>query len=364
MYLHKLSILNYKNISEVNLVFSKRINCFIGRNGEGKTNLLDAIYYLSFCKSNYSSSDMQNIKHEEEIMMLKGEYHWKDGYEIIHCGVQKQTKKVFKRNDKPYQKFSEHIGLLPLVMIAPADISVIIGGNEERRKFMDSVISQYDKLYLQKLVAYNNLLLQRNRLLKQKSSQDLLLVISEQMATLAAYIHAKRKDFTKQIIPIFQSYYEEISLGKETVDIEYESQLNTSDFMELVEQSLEKDLILGYTSTGVHRDNLEFRLSGYPIRKEGSQGQKKSYLIALKLAQFHFIKEVSNKHPILLLDDIFDKLDKQRVQQIINMVSKVNFGQIFITDTDKSHIDKLLEELHLDIDSSLFRVKNGVITPF
>lgn len=362
MFLSKISILNYKNIPEASLNFSYRLNCFIGKNGEGKTNLLDAIYYLSFCKSNYSSSDVYNIKHDENSMMLKGEYNLQEKTEQIHCGVQRQTKKSFKRNGKEYKKFSEHIGLLPLVMIAPADISIIIGGNDERRKFMDSVISQYDKLYLQKLMQYNTLLLQRNKLLKQNTQQDLLLIMSEQMCGLANYIHEKRADFVNRIAPIFQNYYDRISSSKEIVKIQYESQLNKFDFMELTQNNLIKDTVLKHTSTGIHRDNLEFILSNYPIRKEGSQGQQKSYLIALKMAQFDFIKNASGIRPILLLDDIFDKLDAQRVQQIIHMVSEVHFGQIFITDTDKSHIDSILEELNLNKESTLFYVENGKIT--
>lgn len=294
-------------------------------------------------------------------MMLKGEYKLQDKTELIHCGVQRQTKKSFKRNDKEYKKFSEHIGLLPLVMIAPADIGVIIGGNEERRKFMDSVISQYDKRYLQKLVHYNTLLLQRNKLLKQQTPRDLLITLSEQMSSLANYIHEKRADFVCRIAPVFQNYYDRISSNKETVKIEYESQLNESDFMALTEENFTKDSILKHTSVGIHRDNLEFILSEYPIRKEGSQGQKKSYLIALKMAQFDFIKEASGIRPILLLDDIFDKLDAQRVQQIIHMVSEVHFGQIFITDTDKSHINSILAELNLGKESALFYVEAGKI---
>lgn len=364
MFLEELSILNYKNITEANLSFSDRLNCFIGKNGEGKTNLLDALYYLSFCKSNYASSDAQNIKHEEQTMMLKGKYLIDKQEETIHCGIQRNAKKTFKRNDKEYAKLSEHIGLLPLVMIAPADISVIIGGNDERRKFIDSVISQYDKIYLQKLVAYNNLLLQRNKALKQHSQKDLLLILSEQMQPLASYIHEKRTDFVEKIRPIFQNYYDKISAGKETVSIKYESQLNTGNFLTLTEENFAKDSILKHTSVGIHRDNLEFILSDYPIRKEGSQGQKKSYLIALKLAQFDFIKKSSGKCPILLLDDIFDKLDKQRVGQIIHLVSEVNFGQIFITDTDKSHIDTILQELDIATQSALFYVENGIITTY
>lgn len=361
MFLSKISILNYKNISEANLEFSDRLNCFIGKNGEGKTNLLDAIYYLSFCKSNYSSSDTYNIKHHEDSMMLKGIYKLQEKVEHIHCGIQRQKKKSFRRNDKEYKKLSEHIGLLPLVMIAPADISVIVGGNEERRKFMDSVISQYDRIYLQKLVQYNTLLLQRNKLLKHPAQEDLLLILSEQMHGLANYIHEKRADFLSRIAPIFQHYYNRISKNKETVTIQYESQLNNSDFLELAKETLKKDQVLRHTSVGIHRDNLELILSKHPIRKEGSQGQKKTYLIALKMAQFNFIKEASDLRPILLLDDIFDKLDAQRVQQIIHMVSEIHFGQIFITDTDKSHIDSMLPELGLENESAVFFVEKGKI---
>ncbi len=297
-------------------------------------------------------------------MLLKGKYILENQVEKIHCAVQRQTKKTFKRNNKEYQKFSEHIGLLPLVMIAPADISVIIGGNDERRKFIDSVISQYDKTYLQKLVKYNNLLLQRNKLLKQNPQKDLVFILSEQMLPLASYIHEKRTEFVKKISEIFQSYYNEISTGKENVTIKYESQLNAGNFLQLSKDNFGRDSILRHTSIGIHRDNLEFSLSGYPIRKEGSQGQKKSYLIALKFAQFDFIKKASGKCPILLLDDIFDKLDTQRVAQIIHLVSKVHFGQIFITDTDKTHIDNVLKELKMDKKSAIFYIENGKIVNY
>lgn len=360
MYLKEINILNYKNISESNLSLSPRLNCFIGLNGEGKTNLLDAVYYLSFCKSNYSSSDTVNIQHKEEYMMLKGYYQLDEDTEEIHCAVQRQTKKVIKRNGKEYQRLSEHIGLIPLVMIAPADISMIIGGSEERRKFIDSVISQYNREYLQKLVAYNNILAHRNKLLKDSNAKaELLMIFSEQMMPLANYIHNERKVFTEQIYPIFQKYYNAISSDKEEVKIKYSSHLAEGDFVSLSEENLTKDKILKYTTTGIHRDNLKLLINGYPIRKEGSQGQKKSYLLALKLAQYEFIKEASKKPPILLLDDIFDKLDSQRVTNIIKIVAQSNFGQIFITDTDKNHINDIINELNTD--NAIFNVNNGRI---
>lgn len=361
MYLKEINILNYKNISESSLSLSPRLNCFIGLNGEGKTNLLDAVYYLSFCKSNYSSSDTNNIQHKEEYMMLKGHYQLDEETEEIHCAVQRQTKKTIKRNGKEYQRFSEHIGLIPLVMIAPADISMIIGGSEERRKFIDSVISQYDREYLQKLVAYNNILSHRNKLLKDPNAKtDLLMIFSEQMTPLANYIYNERKVFTEQIYPIFQKYYDIISSEKENVKIKYSSHLAEEDFISLSEESLEKDRILKYTTVGIHRDNLKFLINDYPIRREGSQGQKKSYLLALKLAQYEFIKKASQKPPILLLDDIFDKLDSQRVTNIIRIVTQSDFGQIFITDTDKNHINNIINEL--DTDSAIFNVNNGQIS--
>lgn len=361
MFLQSIDILNYKNIEACTLSLSPRLNCFVGRNGEGKTNLLDAIYYLSFCKSSYGTADSSNIKHGENTMMIKGKYMIEGQIEEIHFGIQPQVKKNIKRNGKQYGKISEHIGLIPLVLVAPSAINIIIGAAEERRRFLDSVISQYDKVYLQKLIKYNTLLMQRNKLLKSNPQRDLLLIFTEQMADAATYIYKQRTHFTKEIQPIFQKYYNTIG-ADENVDIIYRSQLSKDDFITISEENLEKDKIMKHTTIGVHRDDMVLSLNGYSLKREGSQGQKKSYLIALKLAQFDFIKEATKKQPILLLDDIFDKLDSQRVGKIVTLVTDAHFGQTFITDTDKNQIDSMVERLN--IDSKVFQVTSGKIESY
>lgn len=340
---------------------SPRLNCFVGCNGEGKTNLLDAIYYLSFCKSSTGTADSSNLKHGENTLMIKGRYRILEQLEEIHCGVQPQVKKMIKRNGKQYGKISEHIGLIPLVLVAPSSINIIIGGAEERRRFLDTVISQYDKVYLQKLIAYNSLLLQRNKLLKNNPQTDLLLIFSEQMSLVASYIYEQRLKFAEEIHPIFQNYYNSIGAGEE-VNIAYKTQLQPNNFVELAEESLQKDIVLKHTTIGVHRDDITLTLGGYPLRKEGSQGQKKTYLIALKLAQYDFIKQATQKQPILLLDDIFDKLDSRRVARIMELVTDTHFGQTFVTDTDKNHINAMVRKL--GEKHRIFEVENGNVTSY
>lgn len=358
MFLKNIDILNYKNIESCRLELSSRINCFVGSNGVGKTNLLDAIYYLSFCKSSLGTTDSNNTKHGTNTMMIKGHYVINEQIEEIHFGVQPQTKKNIKRNGKQYKKISEHIGLIPLVLISPSAINIIIGAADERRRFLDSVISQYDKSYLQELINYNNLLSQRNKLLKNKPQQDLLMIFTEQMSSSATYIHNKRARFSKEIHPIFQEYHNAIG-ANELVDINYKSQLSNNDFINLTKQNIEKDKILKHTTVGIHRDDIVLTLNGYPIKKEGSQGQQKTFLIALKLAQFDFIKTTTKKQPILLLDDIFDRLDSFRVNKIMELISNEHFGQIFITDTDKNHINIMINKL--DTENRIFQVIDGKI---
>lgn len=360
MYLTKISILNYKNIQQTELNFSPKINCFIGNNGVGKTNILDAIYYLSFCKSHSNSIDSQNIHHNENFFVVEGFYDRKETEEHIYCALKRKQKKVFKRNKKEYERFSDHIGLLPLVLISPNDGDLIGEGSDERRKFIDTVISQYDYTYLAALIKYNKTLFQRNSLLKsQMIDEDLMDILNDALVEGGVLIHQKRAAFITEFLPIFERFYELISMNKEKVKLLYNSHLLEGDFKLMLQNNIEKDKILGYTTKGIHKDDLEMSLGEYPIKRVGSQGQNKTYLIALKLAQFDFLKRVSGINPILLLDDIFDKLDAERVHQIITLVSDDYFGQIFITDTNRKHLDEML--VGMNKPYKLFVVENGEI---
>ncbi|MBP1676720.1 MAG: replication and repair protein RecF [Bacteroidetes bacterium] len=359
MRLNSISIINYKNIGEAELSFSPKINCFIGDNGMGKTNLLDAIYYLSFCKSHSNPIDTQNILHDADFFMVQGKYSLGDKDEDIYCGMKKRQKKQFKRNKKEYDRLSDHIGLIPLVLVSPDDSALISEGSEERRKFVDGVISQYDNTYLQHLLQYNNALKQRNALLKLEQEPDVSLyeIWEEQMLIYGTYIYEKRKLFINEFTPVFQNIYEEISGGNEVISLSYQSQYDNRDIAQSMKNTRERDRILGYSTQGIHKDELEMLLGTYPIKRVGSQGQNKTYLISLKLAQFDFLKRAHNFSPILLLDDIFDKLDSNRVKKIIQLVSGEMFGQIFITDTNREHLDKMLS--HLGNEARIFSVSNG-----
>lgn len=364
MILQQLSILNYKNIRDAELEFSPKINCFVGHNGEGKTNLLDAVYYLSFCKSSSNPIDSQNILHDEDFMVIQGKYHTddKDGEMNIYCGLKRRHKKHFKCDKKEYIRFSDHIGKIPLIMVSPSDSTLIDGGSEERRKFMDVVIAQYDRQYLEELVRYNKALQQRNALLKMEEEPDpeLLDVQEEMMAESGEFLYGKRKEFIRAFIPLFRAYYGQISQEKETVELNYVSHCQRGPLLDVIREGRPKDRIMGYSLHGVHKDDLIMTLGGFPIKKEGSQGQNKTYFIALKLAQFNFLKETgSHTTPLLLLDDIFDKLDAGRVEEIVKLVGSERFGQIFITDTNRDHIDKILSETHQQY--RLFEVSGGKI---
>ena len=390
MILKKLSILNYKNIAEATLELSPKINCFIGRNGMGKTNVLDAIYYLSFCRSANNPIDSQVIRHEEPFFVLEGEYEGnrqssfparesvtlqgcladagqsneKDEDTLfISVGMKRGTKKHFKRNKKEYKRLSEHIGLIPLVVVSPADTLLIEGTSEERRKLMDMVISQYDRSYIDALTRYNNAHQQRNTLLKMEDQEPdplLMQLWEEQMAEAGEILYSKRAAFVSELVPVFQSFYEQISGGSEQVGLRYVSHCQRGPLLDVIRRDRAKDRAVGYSLHGVHRDDLEFTLGGHPMRREGSQGQNKTYVIALKLAQFDFLKRTASQTvPMLLLDDIFDKLDADRVEQIVHLVSGNSFGQIFITDTNRDHLDQILSSSHLDY--RIFHVENGVI---
>ncbi|HIT81152.1 MAG TPA: DNA replication/repair protein RecF [Candidatus Caccoplasma merdavium] len=358
MILSRLSIVNFKNIAQADLSFSPGLNCFLGNNGMGKTNLLDALYYLSFCKSSTLLVDSQNIRHGEDFFLLQGLYEGEGAVEEIYCGMKRRQKKVFKRNKKEYDRLADHIGLIPLVMISPADAELIQGGSEERRRFLDMVISQFDKAYLDKLIRYNKALLQRNTLLKQEMTDPALYEIwEEQMAFAATDIYRARKAFLSAFIPVFQEFYDAISGGDEPVGITYVSHIERGDLRDLLAEVRERDLILGYTSRGVHKDDLEMMLGDYPMKRIGSQGQNKTFLIALKLAQFDYLSRNGHTRPLLLLDDVFDKLDARRMERIIALVSQDRFGQIFVTDTNREYLDAIVRRTGGDY--RLFEVENG-----
>ncbi len=362
MILERISILGYKNIEQAELAFSPKLNCFIGKNGMGKTNLLDAVYYLSFCKSHNNQVDSQNIKHDADFALIQG-YYLLGGSdeEEFFCSLRRRQKKQFKRNKKEYEKLSDHIGCLPLVMVSPSDSDLITGGSDERRKFMDVVLSQFDKEYLHALIRYNKALQQRNALLKSdmQADESLYELWEEQLAYEGQIIHTKRKAFVEQFIPTFQYYYNFICQSNETVELKYESPLDEGNLVDLLKHKRERDKILGYTTAGVHRDDLDMRMDDYSIKKVGSQGQNKTYVVAMKLAQFDFLKKAGSTTPILLLDDIFDKLDSTRVEQIVKLVSEDNFGQIFITDTNRDHLDEILKGLNSDY--RLYQVEGGEV---
>ena len=364
MWLKRISILNYKNLEQVELAFSHKMNCIIGKNGMGKTNLMDAVYYLSFCKSSTNPIDSQNIRHEQDFFVIQGFYETDDGEpEEVYCGLKRRQKKQFKRNKKEYTRFSDHIGLIPLVMVSPADSLLIAGGSEERRRFMDVVISQFDREYLDALIRYNKALAQRNTLLKSEAEPEdaLMEVWEEMMASAGETVYRKRLAFIEEFIPIFQSYYSYISQDREQVSLTYQSHVAEGDLLALLRESRQRDRIMGYSLKGVHKDDLVMLLGDFPIKREGSQGQNKTYLIALKLAQFEFLKRTGSRTtPLVLLDDIFDKLDASRVEQIVKLVAGDNFGQIFITDTNRDHLDKILRKI--EGDYKLFEVDNGEVS--
>ena len=363
MILKQISILNYKNLEQVELEFSPKMNCFIGQNGMGKTNLLDAVYYLSFCKSATNPIDSQNMMHDKDFFVIQGVYESESGdREEVYCGMKRRQKKVFKRNKKEYSRLSDHIGFIPLVMVSPADTELIAGGSEERRRFMDVVISQYDREYLEALIRYNKALQQRNTLLKAEAEPDeeLLAVWEEMMAMTGEVVYRKRCEFIDEFIPTFQTFYSHISQDKEAVNLSYESHAKHGSLLDQLKESRVRDRIMGYSLKGVHKDDLTMQLGEYPIKREGSQGQNKTYLIALKLAQFDFLRRTgSNTVPLLLLDDIFDKLDASRVEQIVKLVSGDRFGQIFITDTNRDHLDKIMQKI--EGEYKVFGVVDGSV---
>ena len=368
MILEKLSLINYKNIAAADLELSPKMNCFIGHNGAGKTNVLDAVYFLSFCHSATNPIDSQVLRHGQEFMMLEGIYSPLTVH--ISCGMKRGQKKVFKRDKKAYKRLSEHIGLIPLVMIAPDDTQLIDGGSEERRRLLDMGVSQIDRSYIEALNSYNKTLQQRNSLLKDEEHEpdpDVMSILEEQMAHWGEAIYARRSQYVEQITPLFQAFYNDIASAHEEVTLSYTSHCQRGPLLEVIRRDRMKDRAVGYSLHGVHRDDLEILLDGHPMRREGSQGQRKTFAIALKLAQYKYLSEYAMLHapqptgskPLLLLDDIFDKLDSQRVEKIVALVSGDEFGQIFITDTNRDHLDQILKQSSHDY--CIFEVENGEI---
>ena len=359
MFVKNLKIINFKNHPEKSFDFSSEINCFVGNNGAGKTNILDALHYISMGKSFLGNSDFQNIKEDENFFSIESEIKGEEKNDIIKILLQKETKKIIKKNEKTYERMADHIGFLPSVMISPYDANLISDGGESRRKFLDAMISQTDSEYLFNLIQYQKTLQQRNALLKyfQKNRTfdvDSLEIYNEPITKFGSQIFKKRQLFVEAILPTIQHFYTIISKGNEKVTVIYESDLNEDNFENLLTKNLEKDRQLTYTSKGIHKDDLRFEMNGNLIKKFGSQGQQKSFLIALKLAQIKRIKEITNKNPILLLDDIFDKLDDNRVSQLIELVNEQNFGQIFITDTHKERTESVVKRINEE--SKIFEI--------
>jgi DNA replication and repair protein RecF len=364
MWLKTLTLLNFKNYNAADLKFSNTVNAFVGNNGAGKTNLLDAIHYLCLCKSYFNPIDSQQIKSGEDLFLVQGDFDRNEKNEKISCGLKRNQKKSFKRNKKEYDKLADHVGLFPVVMISPYDINIIMDGSEERRRFIDNVISQTDSRYLDELIVYNKHLLNRNSLLKQVAATrtldvTLLQILDEQLVASGNIIFKKRKEFLLDFIPLFDQHYKFLTNDAEQVSLTYQSQLSDQSFEVLLTQSVEKDRILERTTVGIHKDELQFEIAGMPLKKFGSQGQQKSFLIALKLAQYSYLQKFKNFKPLLLLDDIFDKLDQHRIHKLMEMVSHHDFGQIFITDTDKQRVKAVFDEINVDVD--LFDVSEGSV---
>ncbi|MCQ2084368.1 MAG: DNA replication and repair protein RecF [Bacteroidaceae bacterium] len=363
MQLEHLFVQDYRNIIQSDLEFSSGLNCFAGRNGMGKTNLLDAVYCLSFCKSSLAQSDAQTIRHGADCFQLSGTYLCPDGSRtIIGCMSRTKGRKQITRDRKEYQRFSDHIGYIPLVMMTPLDTELILGGSDARRRFMDMVISQYDSDYLRRLIAYGKALQQRNTLLKMEMQPDpeMLLMWEQVMAENGQLIFDRRRELIERIIPLFNDIYPAIAGQNEQVSLTYVSHGQRGNLLEQFAESRSRDRAAGFSLCGIHKDELEMQLGGYPVRKEGSQGQNKTYLTALMLAQYRLLAGVCGKKPILLLDDIFDRLDSVRVENILTLVSdRSMFGQVFITDVDRNHTDGILK--NLGCECRTFTVENGSV---
>jgi DNA replication and repair protein RecF len=367
MFLRKLTLINFKNYRESTIEFNSAVNCFTGKNGSGKTNLLDALYYLSMTKSYFHSADSHNILHGEQMFIIQGEFEREGAVESVMCSVRHGLKKQFTRNGEDYERLSDHIGAFPVVMIAPTDQQLITEGSEVRRKFIDSIISQYDHVYLENLIRYHQILLQRNALLKQGAAKgfidwNLFNVWDEQLLFYGNQIFEKRHEFVVGFEPYFNKLFNFISGNNEPAGITYESKLNDTSFAELLFESRSKDSDMQYTTTGIHKDDLSLLLKGFPVKKYASQGQQKSLVIALKLAQFNYLCSLGFSKPIVLLDDIFDKLDEGRVSRLMELVSNDEFGQLFLTDTHKNRVKDVFSSIQTPF--RLFNVDNGIAVPF
>lgn len=365
MHLKSIHLINFKNYEEAEIALSSNVNCFVGMNGSGKTNILDAVHYLSLCKSYMNVLDRQNIRFDQQFFAIQGIWEKEEQEIAIHCAVKAGAKKVFKRNKKEYEKLADHIGQFPAVMISPYDRDLISEGSELRRKWMDGIISQFDRHYLDDIQKYGKILDQRNALLKNMYEQRLfdresIEVWNDQMSRIGKAIHQKRKQFLEEFIPVFQERYNYIGLEDEEVHLEYRSQLNEMSFDDLLKAFEKKDAITHYSNGGTHKDDLLFTIKGHPIKKFGSQGQQKSFIIALRLAQYDWLKKQLNVNPVLLLDDIFDKLDQIRVKKLLNLVSNNYFGQVLVTDTDEERLRNIFQTG--DFESKMFSVDQGVVS--
>ena len=362
MHLQKILLHDWRNIADAQLSFSKGINCISGRNGAGKTNLLDAVYYLSMTKSHFSASDQYLIRYGCEEAALSGSYRMDNGTEE-RIGVSlRRGEKTVRRGEKPYQRLSDHIGLIPLVVVSPSDSALVNDSGEERRKYLNFILSQTDRAYLQHIQQYQQLLQRRNRVLHGEDSSGLLLeTLSEQMEPHAGYLYEARRDLCRELVPITQDFYARLSGGGEEVSLEYRSQLSGHSFTELMALNAEKDRVLGYTLGGPQRDEVHFLLDGHPLRKCGSQGQQKTFLLSLKLAQMQFMRDRYHLTPILLLDDVFDKLDMGRVERLISLVTEGGFGQLFLTDSNKVRVAGIVRDL--GAESAFFSVEEGTCKP-
>ena len=365
MHLSELKLVNFKNCDSAELQFVPKLNCFVGLNGAGKTNVLDAIYYLSFCKSFFNAADKLNIKHGQDFFAIHGMYCTAEKpAELVACVQKRDAKKSFKHNKKEYERLSDHIGKYPLVMVSPYDRDLINDGSEQRRRFIDMVISQFDALYLETLIKYNKVLAQRNEQLKRFQvsrtfDRELLQIWEQQQVDCAETIFTKRKEFLGDFLPIFQRFHDVVSDGGEKVDIEYCSSLSAKSLVLQLEETLMRDRESGYTGVGIHKDDLMFSIDGHPLKKFGSQGQQKSFVVALRLAQFEYSYHRMGYKPILLFDDIFDKLDDRRVAKLVHLVGDDHFGQVFITDTQRSRVEYLFE--NTSIQHRIFEVTKGTI---
>ncbi len=360
MYLKKLVLINFKNIAQAEITLSERLNCFVGDNGAGKTNVLDAVYYLSMSKSALSMTDGQSVRHGEDFFVVEGTYAGDSGSnDTVNCSFLRRSGKVLKLNGKEYDRMADHVGRFPVVMVSPQDSVLITDAAEERRRYLNAFLSQLDRDYLASLMRYNAVLAERNRFLKSSSDEQMLQIYDMQLADHAARIYERRRDIIERMRPLVAEFYRQLSGDREQVEIEYRSELASASMGELLLASRERDIVNGFTTSGVHRDDMSLRIGGYPLRKYGSQGQQKSFLMSLKLAQYRILAEVCGERPLLLLDDLFDKLDTSRVENLLALVAGDDFGQIFITDCNRSRLETILSRAGEKY--ALFTVEGGDI---